>query len=192
MKKRWKQISVLICCIFFCLCQFSFVKADMIDDVVIDFGKESEEPETEDVKDNESFIAKHQAEFHSYGDEFRSETQVKDIILWEYPFSSQQNGTIKECYGNLDFIYLYMDDDLKTYEWGYVEYKDGKKGWLCLNEPDNPYMPMLKADTDSKEEAAKEQKKTMLLAGGLVLGVVAITGVMIGVFYKKDKKKADK
>ena len=92
-------------------------------------------------------------------------------------------------------MYLYYE----KYEmlWGYVENKD-VQGWICINEPDVPYFNINPEgeDVNSKgvdkpiaREDRLSEKQVLLLVTGLVIGLIAVTGILMKVFWKKEKEQ---
>lgn len=164
-----------------CILGISFTAGDIHADVIDDYPVPKEEIE---VKDHDSFIEAHRDELNEYNGEFKDELEKQDIILWEYPFSSEKTGKIKEALGNLSYQYIYMDSDNSKYLWGYIEYDKDTKGWLCFNQPNNEDMGIVK---HPQVETSKDYNVVVLVVLLLVLLIVG-TLVIMKVVWKKEKK----
>lgn len=133
-------------------------------------------------------------------------------LLWSYPGSGQKKGSITKdslLYeqsgqyneGFVPFQYFYEDSDGGV--WGYVPYFYALKGWIYLDDPENPEPPLFPkehpntvTDTVPTEEPPKTtiltelpDRSAVYLIVGLVTAVVVVTGIIIIVLKRKNKEK---
>lgn len=133
-------------------------------------------------------------------------------LLWRYPGSGQERGSISReslLYkqsgqyhdDTVPFQFFYTDPEGGT--WGYVPYFYALKGWIYLDDPENPEPPLFPkeypntvTDTSPTEEPPKTAVLTELsdssalyLIVGLVAAVVVVTGIIIVILKRKNKEK---
>jgi hypothetical protein len=154
-----------------------------------------------------------------YSDQIRTDDSVvlhaddleEAALLWRYPGSGQRRGSISKKLllyeqsgqyhdGTVPFQFFYTDPDGGT--WGYVSYFYGDKGWIYLDDPENPEPPLFPrecpstvTDTSPAEEplgAAVEAdlsgNSSLYLIVGLVAAVVIATGIIIVILKRKHKE----
>lgn len=175
-----RSIKKQACVVLFCLIGLSIpVTAIHADEVDYRHTKQQEE-----VTDNESFMKIHRDELDEYHGEFSHETQDKDIILWEYPFSSEKNADIREAYSNMEFEYLYLDNEFPDYLWGYVKVDKQTQGWVCFNDPGNEKI----ATINNVPEAKAEKPDITILVLILVAVLIVVTVVLMRLLGKRERK----
>lgn len=138
-----------------------------------------------------------------------AEDVSQELLFWRYPGSGEITITIaKERLPDrqnpddspIGIQYIYADDEIGT--WGYVSYYYGTKGWIYLDDPENPEAPMFPreypntvTDTSPAEEplrvsveADSPGNSSLYLVVGLVAAVVIATGIMIVILKRKHKE----
>jgi hypothetical protein len=164
-------------------------------DVVLDNGPEKIEETLNPDHPQDDFMKEHWDEIRKYNGEFVGDDEKKEIYVWTYPYSDEAAGHIKAAFSELPFMYLYYEE----YEmlWGYVQ-SDEMQGWICINAPEVPFFNRNLAgeDVDCKEkdkfydkENKWSEKQVLLLVTGLVTGLIAVTGILMKVFWKKEKEQ---
>lgn len=193
MNKLLCRTAILFACIF---CVVTLGCQDVVfADLVLDDGPGEAEETMNPGEPLDDFMEKHWNEMEKYNGEFAGDDEMKEIYVWTYPYSDESVGHIKAAFSELPFKYLYYE----KYEmlWGYVENKD-VQGWICINEPDVPYFNINPEgeDVNSKgvdkpiaREDRLSEKQVLLLVTGLVIGLIAVTGILMKVFWKKEKEQ---
>lgn len=192
-RKRFKifGLIVMIFCtmlsVFYGTASMKVVVADIIDDY------EPDKEDDESLEGVDKFFEKHKDDLVAYQNEFEGDRDEKVIYLFTYPFSDELVDKIVDSYANLPFVYLYYAD----YElmWGYVE-NEQIKGWICINEPDVPFFnrkdPEISGGSDEAspvdEDQTMTEKQVLILVVSLVAGLIIMTGVLLRIFWKKEKK----
>lgn len=140
-----------------------------------------------------------------------AEDVSQELLFWRYPGSGEITTTIAREYlpdrqdpddRPIGIQYIYADDKIGT--WGYVSYYYGTKGWIYLDDPENPEPPLSPkeypntvTDTSPTEEPPKttvltelSDRSAVYLIVGLVAAVVVVTGIIIIVLKRKNKEKS--
>jgi hypothetical protein len=111
-------------------------------------------------------------------------------------------GRLTEIEENFSINEIYTDKNDR--EWGYIGYYCGVRNcWVCISDPagstletapSSPAVPSPDAlpSPDVPSVMQKDQTPVLLLIVGIVAAVVVVTGVLIAVFWKKNRKQAVK
>lgn len=192
-RKRFRILGLImmIICTMVSICEntvpMEVISADSID------VQETYDNKVESSEGTDNFFEEHKDEFVDYQNEFSNDTEEKVIHVFTYPFSDELIDKTVDSYANLPFQYLYYAD----YElmWAYVESEE-IKGWICINEPGvrffNREETEISDNSDGTSPLHKEQamseKQVLILVVGLVAGLIVVTGVLLAIFWKKEKK----
>lgn len=148
--------------------------------------------------DHISFQNIHGEEFVEYDPAYgEALKEVETVVLWEYPCSGiirgeeidaewfRESGSFGNCW-----------EDPQGRMWAYVGYCYGiRNTWICLDDPSNADM---EADESvlqqscirytAAERLPKPDRGVTGLTIGAVLGVMAVTGVLLWVFFVKKRR----
>ena len=95
--------------------------------------------------DHISFCDDHESEFTDYDGSFDPEDYGDKITVWKYPGSGVITGTLYKDDLNEykpEFSFMYTDDDGR--KWAYIGYYMGRRGWVCLTDPESESLPITK------------------------------------------------
>lgn len=143
----------------------------------------------------------------AYGDEFvdydskwdGSLDAYKEVYLWDYPCSGGEPRKVTSSWfggrEGLKFDKCWVDSEGRT--WGFWTYAAGVRNtWVCLSDPGNPDIPadpeILKSDVKwiaPTGELPTPDTQMPVMTIALVVGVVAVTAVLIVVLYRKKGAK---
>lgn len=149
------------------------------------------------IYDEISFREEFGSTFYSEGKDLDKLEQVSSMIYWEWPGSGYSYPAIdKEITMKNGFIDFYMDD--KGREWGYFRNTDYWSGWVCISDPESTSIEEFNilprpgvADSASvqvtRDSVSEGFPGTIWVIGALVVVLVAVTGVLIRVFWKQKK-----
>jgi uncharacterized membrane protein len=143
--------------------------------------------------DHNSFCEDHEKEFVDYDGSFDPDSCGDKIIVWEYPGSDAITGKLyKEDFKEYlpEFSYMYKDDEGR--QWAYIGYYMGRCGWVCLSDPENENLPVIKVEYEGLIPASKPDRSPAVRNGlwlfiGLAAGIIIVSMVLIKVFYGKKK-----
>lgn len=153
--------------------------------------------------DNKCFCDEHKNEFKEYQGQFDHDKIKDPIVYWEYPGS--KNVIKKTVVFNPDSSFLYTYEDEQKRLWGYFsDFKNiswGNKyayvgSWICISDPTNEKLPVNDyhqptiipaAQETISENVQVEHKSTILLIAIPLIVLVAITGILIRLFWKKKQ-----
>ena len=148
------------------------------------------------VYDYLSFAQDHQAEIYSFTGSYDSLKTADKIIMWSWPGSGVEAGSIDQGENSdLSVTDAYKDDQGR--EWGFIGYHYGMRNvWICLSDPANDDIP---ANTttpqtgvwqpDENTDNPKTGLPTIVIIAVLVLVLGAGTGILIRIFWKPNKIK---
>lgn len=114
------------------------------------------------------------------------------VVFWQYPGSGQVkdsigSGSISIKLGE-EYGPYYVDDAGRF--WAYVHYAYGTRlTWVCVSEPGNDHLPAdpeIVAAVDKAVAAIKVRENAPAVL--LVVGIAAVTGVLLYVFWHRKKK----
>ncbi len=155
------------------------------------------------IYDALSFLEEYADEIRDYeeGSYFLEATEENPVERWKYPgvkyeSSPMTNGDVSSCVQK-----IYTDE--QGVVWGYIPYRSGRRNfWVCLSEGEKVENPVssdpatetpsgLKAEPVPTDQIPMSEgnRRTMILVGSLVGGVVAVTGGVIAVLLITKKKK---
>jgi hypothetical protein len=152
------------------------------------------------VYDYISFAEDHSGELKPYTGDYDTFKAGGTVVFWSYPGSgvvAWEDGEFKyDEYFEITDTYTDSEDRL----WGFVGYYYGARNvWVCVSDPSGagiektPPSELPEATSASPETelptAGNDQKSAVLLIAVIVAAVVIVTGVLIGVFWKKSAKK---
>lgn len=152
------------------------------------------------VYDHEEFLKDHQEEILAQPVDWDLSTYQNNIYLWTYPNSGIQSGVIDpttEYAANYTKTYdqYYVDD--AGNRWVYIGYYMIKKGWICIDDPEND--AIADVDTSWEEDVTLRPAKApdswnsyereIAIVAVMVIAVVLLTAILIRVLYKKERNK---
>lgn len=139
-----------------------------------------------------------------YGQEFveydqaygKALAEAETVVLWEYPCS----GKVKadeidaEWFDNWNFEACWKDPQGRM--WAFVNYCYGiRNTWLCLDDPanaeleaDESILPQTEVIYPAAEHLPGAKSGVTGLTVGAVLGVTAVTGVLLWVFFVRKRR----
>lgn len=137
------------------------------------------------VYDSQQFMEDHAAEITEMGPQ---EVDFHAAALYSYPNGPYEGYILEERAEyypfSETFTQLYTDEN--GLRWGYVGYYMGHlKSWACLDDPmneelDSAVVPVSPSAAQLRgSDTVSAGPPAMLLAGGLVAGVAAVTGVLV-------------
>ena len=155
------------------------------------------------VYDYLSFAQDHQAEIYSFTGSYDSLKTADKIIMWSWPGSGVEAGSIDQGENSdLSVTDAYKDDQGR--EWGFIGYWHGNRNfWICISDPANSDIPAFNpppkpvlwqpgdTSTNTPEAVNTNTNKsgpsmpTIIIV--LVSAVVICTAVLIRVFWKPRK-----
>lgn len=118
---------------------------------------------------------------------------VGDVVIWTYPNSGVIESVIicdpeDPWFRPINMREFFIDEDGLL--WAYVGfYRSQYHGWICLDDPYSTELESRRVLTASEEfvkEPEPRSSSDLILVGGLVFGVEALTGSLI-VLLKKRK-----
>ncbi|MCM1193402.1 MAG: hypothetical protein NC123_11185 [Butyrivibrio sp.] len=149
-----------------------------------------------------SFREAHEQEFTEYDPAYdRALEGLETVVLWSYPCSGIVKADSMDAEGlrNRQFDTCWRDSRGRM--WAFVGYCYGVRNtWICLDDPANPN---LEADTGADKDVIPQDAVIYPAADPLpevksgvtgltiaaVLGVVAVTGLLLWVFFGRKKRK---
>jgi len=188
MKKMKKYLCVSISFLLLAVCMGSNIHAD-----ILGGGKRAarEHAKSCSVSSMEEFLEKMRGEFTEYHGEFKEDTEEKDIIVWEFPYSDIKRGQTKSSFSKLNFVYLYINTEAPDYMWGYFEGEEDLKGWICLNEPNNKDMQYVEVEyTGYHNDNKRTNQNVFTYLVVLLVLLIASTVTALIVISKNNKNKA--
>jgi len=142
-----------------------------------------------------SFEEEHKLEYKPYDGDYTELSGIKNIVIWTFPRSGENCGTLDEIDNNFTVESVYTDSD--GLKWGYISYYYGHKNfWVCLSDPQNfsiaaadiEIPPMHTPDPGFvPRSSSKDMTKTIIIC---ISSVVLITAVLIVILGKKKIKAA--
>lgn len=146
--------------------------------------------------DRQSFLEEHKRDF--YEDDGTAISMLKNVsrpFTYDYPgavatFSKLMNA--EEMVENkYVFEHLYKDKDGRI--WGYLGTTPQGRDWVCLSEPTSKELPVVEYQTIQLYPASGEGAQSALtpawvLPACLVVGVAAISGVLLVVLKRRNEK----
>lgn len=150
-----------------------------------------------------SFQEAYREEFTEYDPAYDEALKgVETVVLWEYPCSGKIRAEeidadwFRERGGGFDTCWK----DPQGRMWAYVGYCYGiRNTWICLDDPANGDM---EADESvlrqscviypAAERLPKPHRGVTGLAIGAVIGVMAVTGVLLWVFFVRKRRAGGK
>jgi len=166
------------------------------------------------VYDYISFADDHKDELYSFRGNMKEVLNAEKIVLWTWPgsgvyakdfFKSKRYieshmvarvRSFAQSHSYWHFLQAYSDSQGR--EWVFIEYGDFGNAWLCVSDPSNGDIPAFNPAPTPKlrqpggasfVEIAGVPVPTIAII--LVVAVVAVTGVLIRVFWKKKPKTVD-
>lgn len=156
--------------------------------------------------DRVSFDGEHSTQYVPYANEFDG-YQVKGsgIAFWEYPNSGELLDQLPKNDGDIIIDVTYTDE--AGLLWGKVNYYRGLRGWVCISDPENTALgTQSSAQSDVTPNATQAQIKQTANTGALdtsksdgkeavifiiagVIALVALTAVLIKIFWSKPKQE---
>ncbi|MCL2158176.1 MAG: hypothetical protein FWH48_02080 [Oscillospiraceae bacterium] len=160
------------------------------------------------IYDSRAFIQDHNEELEPYNGDYQELLTAGQIVFWKYPgsgiimFIMQEN--IEEFIGyyiemskdeNYGPYISYVYTDEQGRDWGFSGWGGwgSNNSWICLSDPENSEIPAFteNATTSFLESAENNSPKTGIsmiwVAAILVALLVAITGILIRIFWKPNK-----
>lgn len=180
-----KNVKKQVCVVLFCLLGFSITPTVIHADVLINGDSHDNETEQDSVSDNQSFMKIHSEELEPYDGKFANDTTKKKVILWEFPYSTKENGTIEAAFSDLPFQYTYLDLECPDYLWGYIKDYHNKEGWICLNDPATKEISTLKQIPQKQPNSPNVLIVVLILVAALVIGTI----LLIRMYAGKEEKK---
>ena len=139
-----------------------------------------------------------------YGQEFevykgthgKALAEAETVVLWEYPCSGEirAEDIDAEWFDNWNIGPCWEDPQGRM--WAFVTYCYGiRNTWICLDDPSNAdleadesILPQTETIYPAAEYLPGAKKGVTGLAVGAVLGVMAVTGLLLWVFFVKKRK----
>lgn len=137
------------------------------------------------VYDSKEFFKDHEAEIAEAGP---AEVDFHEAALYSYPNGPYEGFALEEHADYMPFseTFTQVYTDGAGLRWGYVGYYMGRRdAWVCLDDPmneglDGAVVPVSPSAAQTRGSATVTAgPPEMLLAGGLVAGVAAVTGVLV-------------
>jgi hypothetical protein len=133
-------------------------------------------------------------EDHEIADYDGSYDDVTAGYLWTYPGSGVCGDTPLEvvpAYSEtFNFSKLYTDSSGNV--WCYISYYMADRGWICVTDPLNPDLPVVEVDQPAsvaqqlgRPTVSPQETTNAEPVIALVIALVAVTGVLIAVFWKR-------
>ncbi len=143
-----------------------------------------------------SFDEKHSSEYTTYNGDYSELAGKTGIVMWTFPNSGENNGTLEAISENFAVQSVYTDSEGR--KWGFVSYYYAIKNfWICLSEPTNSEIVAIDAETPalySPEPGSKPQSSTNDMTTVLIFCVAAailIAVVLTAVLTKKKSKDTE-
>ncbi len=124
---------------------------------------------------------------------------AETVVLWEYPCSGEIRAEEidAEWFDNWNIGPCWQDPRGRM--WAYVSYCYGiRSTWICLDDPANPYLeadesilPQTEVIYPAADQLPEVKSGVTGLMVGAVLGVMAVTGLLLWVFFVKKRKAGD-
>lgn len=143
------------------------------------------------VYDSREFFADHAGEITEAG---QMEVDFHEAVCYSYPNGPAWDSIIQEDADYMPFsqVFTQIYTDENGLRWGFVGYYMGSwDAWVCLDDPmneelDTAVVPCAPSAAQLRGGATVTAgPPAMVLAGGLVAGVAAVTGVLL---LKRKKK----
>lgn len=140
----------------------------------------------------------------AYGEEFveydpaygKALEEAEEVVLWKYPCSGKiiADGIDGEWFESPHFGTCWKDP--KGRMWAFVGYCYGiRNTWICLDDPSNTgleadetVLPRTETIYPAADRLPEARKGSVGLAVGAVLGVMAVTGVLLWVFFVRKRR----
>ncbi|MCL2694796.1 MAG: hypothetical protein FWE69_00530 [Clostridiales bacterium] len=137
-----------------------------------------------------AFEQEHGSAFVPYKGDFSFQG---DFLIWEYPRAASYYS-----FRHIDSYYFdsYTYEDEYGLVWGYITYLEGRRGWVCLDAPNDPELTPVPTPTPPPPEHSDMQptqnpnRYLLLCAGGLVLLLVIVSAALIWFAYGRKRKQA--
>jgi len=144
-----------------------------------------------------SFNAEHNSEFTPYDGDCSEISTAKNIVMWTFPDSGENNGTLEEIREGFSLQSVYTDSN--GLRWGFVSYyRASKNFWICISDPTNTEIAANGVETPalySPEPGSKPQSSTNDMTTVLIFCVAAavlIAVVLIALLNKKKNNDTEK
>jgi len=144
-----------------------------------------------------SFYDKHSSEYTTYEGDYSEFSTAQNIVIWTFPNSGENNGTIELVSENFPVQSVYTDSEGR--KWGFVSYYYAMKNfWVCLSDPTNTEIAALDVETPalyspapgSKPQSSTNDMTTIIMF--CVAAAILISAVLIAVLNKKKNKDNEK
>lgn len=140
----------------------------------------------------------------TYGEEFveynraygKALEEAETVVLWTYPCSGEvrADGIEAEWFDGRDFDVCWQDPQGRM--WAFVGYCYGiRNTWICLDEPanaeleaDGSILPQTEVIYPAADHPPGAKSGVSGLAAGAVLGVTAVTGLLLWVFFGRKRR----
>ena len=143
-----------------------------------------------------SFDEDHSAEYTPYDGDYTELADINNIVMWTFPCSGENNGTIDSIDENFAVQSVYTDSEGR--KWGFVSYYYAIKNfWICISDPASADIaaeaveaPALYSPEPGSEPISSANDKTTVIIF-CVAGAVLIAGVLIAVTNKKKATETE-
>ena len=146
--------------------------------------------------DYQSFDADHSSEYTTYDGDYSEFSGVKNIVMWTFPCSGENNGLVEGTDDNFAIQSVYTDSEGR--KWGFVSYYYAIKDfWICISDPTSTDIAavgveapaLYSPEPGSEPESSANDMTTVLIF--CVAAAVLIAVVLIAVTNKKKAKETE-
>ena len=140
-----------------------------------------------------SFQDEHLQEFKPYEGDYSELSGLKNIVIWSFPRSGENYGTLEDIDANFVIDSVYTDSE--GLDWAYEGYYYGNKNfWICLSDPTNTDIAAMDIDTPNiitPQPGTVPQSSSEDLTSVIIIGVAAVvlfSAVLIAALNKHKAK----
>lgn len=146
-----------------------------------------------------SFTEEHMDEFYLYTGDYAEIKETKAANVWPYP-GADGYSFILNNFDTEHFPVTYAYTDSGGNEWGFLTHLSDDSKWICLSDPMKSDFPVVNHEphvwvsdtvhTDITNTPAEESISALVIM--LVVALVAVTAVLIRIFWSPKKSRLEK